>query len=122
VIALVGEAGPPPTADLPSVGATLTAAGPEGTALEPRRLAEVRDLLAAGRSARAWLRRDGDRHPSLAARAAALPDLRNLERALGGALDETGLVATTPAPSWPRRGPSSASSAARWRAARALHP
>ena len=28
VIALVGEAGPPPTADLPSVGATLTAAGP----------------------------------------------------------------------------------------------
>jgi DNA mismatch repair protein MutS2 len=92
VIALVTETGPPPTGDLPSVGATLVAAGPEGTALESRRLAEVRDLIAAGRSARAWLRHDGERLPSLAARAAALPDLRNLEHALGGALDETGQV------------------------------
>ena len=89
---LAAEAGPPPTGDLPAVGATLTAAAPEGTALESRRLAEVRDLLAAGRSARAWLRRDGDRFPSLVARAAALPDLRNLERALADAVDETGLI------------------------------
>jgi len=92
VIALVAEAGPPPTGDLPAVGAALTAAAPLGTALEPRRLAEVRDLLAAGRSARAWLRRDGDRLPSLVARAAALPDLRNLEHALAGAVDDTGLI------------------------------
>jgi len=92
VITLVGQAGPPPTGDLPAVSAALTAAAPEGTALEPRRLAEVRDLIAAGRGARAWLRREGDRLPSLAARAAALPDLRNLEHALGDALDETGLV------------------------------
>jgi DNA mismatch repair protein MutS2 len=92
VIAVVAEAGPPPTADLPAAGPALSAAAPEGAALEPRRLAEVRDLIAAGRSARAWLRRDGERRPSLAARAAALPDLRNLEGALAGALDETGLV------------------------------
>jgi DNA mismatch repair protein MutS2 len=92
VVALVREAGRPPTADLPDAAPALAAAAPEGAALEPRRLADVRGLLAAARSARAWLRRDPERLPSLAARAAVLPDLRGLERALARTLDETGQV------------------------------
>src|SRR2546426_11925233 len=58
LVALAAEAGRPPTADVPLLAPALAAAAPDGATLEPRRLAEVRDLLAAARQLRAYLRRD----------------------------------------------------------------
>ena len=59
------EAGRPPTADVPLLAPALAGAAPDGATLEPRRLAEVRDLLAAARQLRAYLRRDPARFPLL---------------------------------------------------------
>jgi DNA mismatch repair protein MutS2 len=84
------EGGRAPTSDVPLLGPALTAAGPQGAALEPRRLADVRDLLAAGRQVRAYLRRGADRFPQLGARADALEELPELAHPLGAALDERG--------------------------------
>src|SRR5438128_999501 len=52
LVALAAEAGRPPTADVPLLAPALAAAAPDGATLEPRRLAEVRDLLAATRQLR----------------------------------------------------------------------
>src|SRR5213594_3211109 len=76
LVALAAEAGRPPTADVPLLAPALAAAAPDGATLEPRRLAEVRDLLAAARQLRAYLRRDPARFPRLAAEGEALdPDM-----------------------------------------------
>jgi DNA mismatch repair protein MutS2 len=90
LLALGGEAGRPPLADVPPLAKALAAAAPEGAALEPRRLAEVRDVLAVARQVRAYLARDPDRFPRLAERAGALERLPELADALAAALDETG--------------------------------
>ena len=63
VVAQAAVAGPPPTGDVPILAAAVADAAPEGAALELRRLVEVRDLLAAGRGVRAWLRRDPESRP-----------------------------------------------------------
>src|SRR5204863_367218 len=70
--ALEVEAGRPPTADVPLLAPALAAAAPEGATLEPRRLVEVRDLLAAARQVRAYLRRDPARFSRLAAEGEAI--------------------------------------------------
>jgi len=92
LLALIDEAGAPPTTDVPLLDASLSAAAPEGAALEPRRLAEVRDLLAVARHVRTYLRRDAGRFPELAARANAIPSLPELDAALAHALDERGQI------------------------------
>src|SRR5512143_2952968 len=78
LIALAADAGPAPTADVPLLGPALAAAAPEGATLEPRRLAEVRDVLATARRVRTHLRRAPDRFPAAGA--------------LAEVLDETGQV------------------------------
>ena len=90
LVALAAEAGRPPTADLPLLGPVLSAAAPAGATLEPRRLADVRDVLAAAHRIRAYLRRDAERLPGLAAAAEALAPILELERPLAAALDEAG--------------------------------
>jgi DNA mismatch repair protein MutS2 len=89
---LIAEAGPPPTADVALLAPALAAAAPDGAALEPRRLAELRDVLATARRVGAHLRRDPDRLPRIAALAAALADVPELSRPLADALDESGQV------------------------------
>jgi DNA mismatch repair protein MutS2 len=89
---LIAEAGRPPLGDLPLLAPALAAAAPEGAALEPRRLADVRDLLAAGRQVRAYLRRTPDRWPLLAAVADGIEDVPEVARPLTDALDETSQV------------------------------
>jgi DNA mismatch repair protein MutS2 len=91
-LALLPEGGRPPTVDLPQLEPILLAAAPEGAVLEPRRLAEIRDLLAAASVVRSWLDRDSDRFPRLAALAAAMPDPAEVSGALAWALDDTGQV------------------------------
>src|SRR5207247_6764362 len=86
------EAGRPPTADVPLLAPALAAAAPDGATLEPRRLAEVRDLLAAARQLRAYLRRDPARFARLAAEGGAIDPGREVAQPLGAALDETGQV------------------------------
>src|SRR5881398_1189733 len=54
LVALAAAAGRPPTADVPLLAPALAGAAPDGATLEPRRLAEVRDLLAAARQLRAY--------------------------------------------------------------------
>ena len=90
--ALASEAGRPPTADVPLLAPALTAAAPEGAALECRRLAELGEVIGVGRHARAWLRRDGARFPALAALAETLPPAAEVEAALDCTLDERGQV------------------------------
>ena len=90
--ALGREAGRPPTADVPLLAPALSAAAPEGAALEPRRLAEVAEVIGVGRQVRAWLRRDAARFPALAALAEALPLAAEVEAALACTLDERGQV------------------------------
>jgi DNA mismatch repair protein MutS2 len=92
LLALDAEAGALPAADVPLLAPLLAAAAPVGATLEPRRLSEVRDLLAVARRVRAFLRRDPDRFPRLAAHADSLAELPELERALGRTLDERGQV------------------------------
>jgi DNA mismatch repair protein MutS2 len=92
LIALAAEAGPPPTADVPLLGPALGAAAPEGATLEPRRLAEVRDVLATARRVRTHLRRAPDRYPAAAALAERLSNVPELAGALDEVLDETGQV------------------------------
>jgi DNA mismatch repair protein MutS2 len=92
ILALSHDVGRPPTADVPLLAPVLAAAAPEGASLEPRRLADVRDVLATAAGVRAHLRRDPDRFPRLAATAEALADVPELSRALGRTLDETGQV------------------------------
>src|SRR2546428_1503076 len=75
LVALAAEAGRPPTADVPLLAPALAAAAPDGATLEPRRLAEVRDLLAAARQVRAYLRREPARVPPPAAGGAGLDPL-----------------------------------------------
>jgi DNA mismatch repair protein MutS2 len=89
---LIAEVGHPPLGDLPLLAPALAAAAPEGAALEPRRLADVRDLLAAGRQVRAHLRRAPDRWPLLTAVADGIEDLPEVARPLADALDQTGQV------------------------------
>ena len=90
--ALASEAGRPPTADVPLLAPALTAAAPEGAALECRRLAELGEVIGVGRHARAWLRRNGARFPALAALAETLPPVAEVEAALDCTLDERGQV------------------------------
>src|SRR6185503_16180824 len=90
--ALIAEFGRPPLGDLPLLAPALAAAAPEGAALEPRRLADVRELLAAGSQVRAYLRRAPDRWPLLAAVADGIEDVPEVARPLADALDETGQV------------------------------
>src|SRR5204863_7269564 len=90
VTALGREAGRPPTADVPLLAPAVAAAAPEGAALEPRRLAEVRDVLATAAGVRAHLRRDPDRCARPAAEADALVDVLEASRAFGRTRDETG--------------------------------
>jgi DNA mismatch repair protein MutS2 len=92
VVALAAEGGAPPTADVAVLAPALTAAAPHGATLEPRRLADVRDLLATARHVRAWLRRDSSRFPHLAAAAGGLQDVPEVAGPLGDALDDTGQV------------------------------
>jgi len=92
LITLAREIGDPPTSDLPLLAPALSAAAPEGATLEPRRLAEVRDLLSAARHVRAYLRRDPARFPTLAAEAESLDDVPEVAHPLSDALDETGQV------------------------------
>ncbi|HJQ73450.1 MAG TPA: hypothetical protein VJ814_01095, partial [Gaiellaceae bacterium] len=92
VVALVAEGGRPPTVDVALVGPTLSAAAPEGATLEPRKLADVRDLLATAARVRAWTRRDAARFPRLAGIGDALADVPEVSRPLGRALDEAGQV------------------------------
>ena len=68
LVALTGEAGSLPTADVPRLAPALAQAAPAGAALETRRLLEVRDLLLVARSVRVHLRRDPDRFALLAGR------------------------------------------------------
>src|SRR5262249_10071042 len=92
LVTLSAEDGPPPTADVPVLRPVLAAAAPEGAALEPRRLAEVRDVLATAGHVRAFLRRDVARAPQLAALADALADVPEVSRPLSDTLDESGQV------------------------------
>src|SRR5438876_723984 len=92
LVALAAEAGRPPTADVPLLAPALAGAAPDGATLEPRRLAEVRDLLAATRQLRAYLRRDPARFPRLAAEGEAIDPVPEVSQPLAAALDETGLV------------------------------
>src|SRR6059036_3528312 len=92
LVALAAEAGRPPTVDVPLLAPALAAAAPDGATLEPRRLAEVRDLLAAARQLRAYLRRDPARFPRLAAEGEAIDPVPEVSQPLAAALDETGLV------------------------------
>src|SRR5438034_926495 len=92
LVALEVEAGRPPTADVPLLAPALAAAAPEGATLEPRRLVEVRDLLAAARQVRAYLRRDPARFSRLAAEGEAIDPVPEVAQPLAAALDETGLV------------------------------
>src|SRR5207302_1263444 len=80
--ALGREAGRPPTADVPLLAEALAAAGPEGAALEPRRLAELGQVIGVARQVRTWLRRDAARFPALGALAEALPAAAEVEAAL----------------------------------------
>src|SRR5262245_15400876 len=90
--AMVAEAGRRPVGDTPLLARALSAAAPEGAALEPGRLAEVRDVLSAATQVHVYLGRDPARWPLLAARADALPALLELDGALGAALDDAGRV------------------------------
>jgi DNA mismatch repair protein MutS2 len=81
-----------PTADVPLLAPALAGAAPEGAALEPRRLTEVRDVLAVARRVRAYLRRDPARFPRAADLAETLDDLPEVTAALARALDERGQV------------------------------
>ena len=90
--ALGREAGRPPTADVPLLAEALAAAAPEGAALEPRRLAELGQVIAVGRQVRAWLRRDASRFPALGGLAETLPPAAEVEAALACTLDERGQV------------------------------
>ncbi len=92
VVAQAALAGPPPTGDVPILAAAVADAAPEGAALELRRLVEVRDLLAAARGVRAWLRRDPESRPTLAAIAAGMPRAEEIEAALANTLDPSGQV------------------------------
>ncbi len=92
LLALMAHAGRPPVGDTPLLARALAGAAPEGAALEPGRLAEVRDLLATATQVRAFLYRDPTRCPLLAAHADALPAVPELEAALGAALDDAGRV------------------------------
>src|SRR5437016_2007429 len=92
LVGLAAEAGRPPTADVPLLAPALAAAAPDGATLEPRRLAEVRDLLAAARQLRAYLRRDPARFPRLAAEGEAIDPVPEVSQPLAAALDETGQV------------------------------
>src|SRR5205823_253389 len=56
LVALAAEAGRPPTADVPLLAPALAAAAPDCATLEPRPLAEVRDLPAAARAVTRELR------------------------------------------------------------------
>src|SRR5207249_24217 len=92
LVALAAEAGRPPTADVPLLALALAGAAPDGATLEPRRLAEVRDLLAAARQLRAYLRRDPARFPRLAAEGEAIDPVPEVSQPLAAALDDTGQV------------------------------
>jgi DNA mismatch repair protein MutS2 len=92
LIALATEAGAAPTADVPLLAPALAAAAPEGATLEPRRLAEVRDVLATARRVRAHLRRAPDRFSAVAALGDRLADVPELSGPLADVLDETGQV------------------------------
>jgi DNA mismatch repair protein MutS2 len=92
LLTLSAEDGRPPTGDVPLLGPVLAAAAPEGAALEPRRLAEVGDVLATAVRVRAFLRRDVARTPELAALADALAEVPEVSRPLSDTLDESGQV------------------------------
>jgi len=92
LVALVAEHGRIPTADVPLLGPALAAATPHGAALESRRLVEIRDLIGVSRRVAAALRRDPARHPTLAALADTLADLRDLRTTLARTIDEAGQI------------------------------
>src|SRR5438477_252590 len=88
LVALEVESGRPPTADVPLLAPALAAAAPEGATLEPRRLVEVRDLLAAARQLRAYLRRDPARFPRLAPEGEAIDPVPEVSPPLPAALGD----------------------------------
>jgi len=92
LLSLDAEAGRVPTTDVPRLDAALGEAMPEGAALEPRRLLEVRDVVGVARSVGNHLRNAPDRWPALAALADGLPDLRELRTTLARVLDESGQI------------------------------
>jgi len=92
LLGLDAAAGRVPTTDVPRLDAALAEATPEGAALEPRRLLEVRDLVGVARSVANHLRHAPDRWPALAALADDLPDLRELRTTLARVLDEGGQI------------------------------
>jgi DNA mismatch repair protein MutS2 len=92
VLALEEEAGRVPTADVPLLAAALSAALPEGAALELRRLVELRHLLEVAAHVRTWLRREPERFARLYAIAAGLPDVTEVRAALDNTLDDSGQV------------------------------
>jgi len=89
---------PLPATAVPLLSPALAGAAPDGSALETRRLVEVRDVLGAARRMRSWLDREPERFPKLAALSATLPELAGLERALARTLDETGRVRADASP------------------------
>ena len=90
--ALATETGRVPLGDVPLLAPALALATPEGAALEPQRLMEVRDVLEVARQVRLYLGRDPERFPTLAARAGGLPEVLELERALKRSLEPGGQV------------------------------
>src|SRR4029077_4472168 len=92
LVALDAEVGRVPTAEVALLAPVLVASAPEGATLEPRRLAEVRDLLATAVRVRAHLRRHPARFAGLAALAEQLVDVPEVSGALGRMLDDTGQV------------------------------
>jgi DNA mismatch repair protein MutS2 len=92
LVAFEAQAGRVPTADVPLLAPALADATPEGAALEPRRLLDVRDVLDVSRRVAAYLRRDPTAFPALAALADTLVDLRDLRTTLARILDDAGQI------------------------------
>jgi len=92
LVAQVTDTGRPPTTEVALLAPVLAAAAPEGGTLEPRRLADVRELLATAAAVRAHLRREADRFVRLAALAEALADIPEVSRPLASALDDRGQI------------------------------
>jgi DNA mismatch repair protein MutS2 len=92
LVALDAQAGRVPTADVPLLAPALADATPEGAALEPRRLLDVRDVLDVSRRVAAHLRRDPGAFPALAALADGLVDLRDLRTTFARTLDDAGQI------------------------------
>ncbi len=81
-----------PGTGVPDIREHLKTAAHEGFVLDGARLVEVRRVLTAGRELGDFLRQRRERTPALAALAARLHPLREIEDVLARALDEDGTV------------------------------